>query len=609
MATLLGRLGELPSADKLQAGESREDYAPSVPRSPSPSFSNGRKAASFVAAAQLAVPPAVSESDLLKQAIDIRLAKHEEQMQLLLSEMHSSLARGQQDILDLIGGSQEEQTNGHESLSVDFHHSDACSQSDSVRPKRPSTTSVTAAEAEHRQKAQRMSMADDQSCRRARSSVWDISAHVESSTTRWLRCLSARKEFDIAVNVIVILNMVLIGAEVDYSATVATNKIPHAFRVLNYLFALFFVLEVTVRCIATGCRGFFCSPEAPWHMVDAVAACAAISEVFFELLVSRVADGLNVNVMAVLRILQLGRLLRGVKLFRYLRYISSLQTMLVAIADTTRFLLWTFLLVMFVTFLWGVALTRLVSENCRVLAVQDTGDADALPACKQEDVRRYWARLSASMYTLFKCMTGGITWDDLLDDLGEVSSAASILFVFYICFTFFVLLNVLTGVFCTSSIESAHAQKDVAAMRQMQNHQKYADSIKKIFTNIDLNGSALISLQEFENALEEPEMSALLESMNIPTSDAWMLFRMIDFNQDGAIDLDEFVDGCMHLRGNARAIQLAKISMENKIIRQDISETNDMLMSLLNQHGAVWRSRRRSRIPTTDDRPEGLGLA
>ena len=39
---------------------------------------------------------------------------------------------------------------------------------------------------------------------------------------------------------------------------------------------------------------------------------------------------------------------------------------------------------------------------------------------------------------------------------------------------------------------------------------------------------------------------------------------LLDSDQTGLIDLDEFVSGCMQLYGPAKSMQLAKMSYENK---------------------------------------------
>lgn len=46
-----------------------------------------------------------------------------------------------------------------------------------------------------------------------------------------------------------------------------------------------------------------------------------------------------------------------------------------------------------------------------------------------------------------------------------------------------------------------------------------------------------------------------MESLGINVDDVWSLFLLIDSDENGVIDLDEFVNGCMNLHGPAKSLQ------------------------------------------------------
>lgn len=57
------------------------------------------------------------------------------------------------------------------------------------------------------------------------------------------------------------------------------------------------------------------------------------------------------------------------------------------------------------------------------------------------------------------------------------------------------------------------------------------------------------------------------EHLGISTDDIWGLFLLIDADHNGVVDLEEFINGCMQLRGPAKSLQVARMSYENKITR------------------------------------------
>lgn len=47
-----------------------------------------------------------------------------------------------------------------------------------------------------------------------------------------------------------------------------------------------------------------------------------------------------------------------------------------------------------------------------------------------------------------------------------------------------------------------------------------------------------------------------MESLGISTDDVWTLFMLIDNDDSGMVDIEEFVSGCMQLRGPAKSLQV-----------------------------------------------------
>merc|ERR1712115_27985 len=54
---------------------------------------------------------------------------------------------------------------------------------------------------------------------------------------------------------------------------------------------------------------------------------------------------------------------------------------------------------------------------------------------------------------------------------------------------------------------------------------------------------------------------------------------MLDFDGNGAISIDEFVGGCMRLRGQARSLDVAMLQHDGKKIRQQLKALQDCFTS------------------------------
>lgn len=278
------------------------------------------------------------------------------------------------------------------------------------------------------------------------------------------------------------------------------------------------------------------------------------------------------------RTMRLVRAFRGVRVVRLLRYVSALRTLVLSIISSMASLCWTLALLVLLFYSFGIVFTQQVMDYCRDEAVRSTGDVNAQPVCPN-NVAFYWASVPESMLTLFTAITGGMNWEDAMASLRLISPLAASCFVFYIAIAVLAVVNVVTGVFCSTAMESASADKEIATMKQLQRKNAQVADLRRVFQEI-VTEENLVNLQEFQNAMNLPRFANFLESMGISTEDIAILFTVIDADRSGLIDLDEFVQGCMQLHGPAKSLQLAKMSFENKITRQAIKAIGSALLEM-----------------------------
>jgi len=85
--------------------------------------------------------------------------------------------------------------------------------------------------------------------------------------------------------------------------------------------------------------------------------------------------------------------------------------------------------------------------------------------------------------------------------------------------------------------------------------------------------------------MADEQVIAYFAVMGLEAGDAWDLFKLLDTDKSAEIDLDEFVYGCMKLRGTAKTIDVAKLSYDNKLMRSKLAtfmrDTEDMLQQLV----------------------------
>eukprot|EP00439_Symbiodinium_sp_Y106_P040079 s2778_g4.t3 len=411
----------------------------------------------------------------------------------------------------------------------------------------------------------------------------DRTVSGRKAKTTWrtqLKLLVSSDRFNNTIMFLIMANVVLMGVEVDVSATLGQDEIPAWFNTVNTAIVVIFVVETLLKHLAFGCAGFWCGSDYGWNIFDFAIVLVSVAEVGLDIW-ARSADA-NSGQVRMLRTVRLIRALRGMRLVRLFRYVVALRTLLLSIIATTGSLFWTFLLFLMLSYSFGMAITQFALDQCRLQAIEQTMDPNAVPDCP-EALRKYWSSVPDSMLTLFLAICGGISWDEAFRPIRQFSVVGTVLLLLYIFIAVFAILNVVTGVFCNTAIESANADKELATLRHERKTKSQIETLRKIFEEMDFSSADTISIHDIERAMAHGHLCDFLESMSISTEDVWTFFMLIDLNGDGLLDLEEFVSGCMQLHGPARSIQLAKMSYENKVARNEIRGVAEELRELSDQ--------------------------
>lgn len=407
---------------------------------------------------------------------------------------------------------------------------------------------------------------------------------VNSNSLRaTLKRFLERKDVELFFLFLIMSNSIFVGIEVDTTSSMPLDEIPVFWEYLNIVYTVLFTIELSLKIMAHGFCHVFTGPDWKWYMFDAFIVVSSLADVATTTTTSIAQQGdseqVSMSHLRVFRILRIARVMRGIRVMRIVRFFSSLRALLLSIVNTIRSLVWTLVLILVLSFSIGVAFTSLVTDYCREQTVLASGDPNAVPVC-HGTMELYWSSLPGSMLTLFQSITGGLDWGNTVPPLLEISILLVICLTTYIGFMAFAVLNVVTGIFCNTAIESANADKELAVMTQLANQKQYAESIRGIFQEIDQHGTEEITIDEFQRGMQNEKLAAYFASVDIDVSDAWTLFSLIDGDRSGVIDIEEFVAGCIQLRGSAKAIHIARINYEHKITKQMLKELQETVREI-----------------------------
>merc|ERR1712032_985818 len=237
---------------------------------------------------------------------------------------------------------------------------------------------------------------------------------------------------------------------------------PRIWKVIGRIFTSYFLLELLLRIVAHR-LWFFTSPEWKWNVFDTFLVMSSIFQDIFE--------GFNISFMRVLRIL---RMVKVMRLIRVLRFFRELRKMMFSILACMTSLMWALMLLFLIMFLFSILFLQ-----GAIGFLEEKGNFDAHHA----DFERWYPSLYSTMFSLVLVITGGTDWLEVVRPLREIHWAYELIFIFYILFVIFGVVNVLTGVFLESAAE--FVDRDLMVHSQLVQTEGFVAEMIKLFEEFD----------------------------------------------------------------------------------------------------------------------------
>lgn len=378
--------------------------------------------------------------------------------------------------------------------------------------------------------------------------------------------------FDAFFAFTVIANTVYIGFDVQHSINYP-NSSEIGFHIGHYIFTLAFIVELAIRLAAQGLR-FFCSEDWMWAALDTFIVISSLWDIVMDILYfwrdNGVTQGFSeMSSFKAFRIIRITRIVKAVRLMRIFRFIMALRMLITSIMHTLKSLFWAMVLLVLIMYAFAVLLAQVVNDH---MLEQATG----MGVTETQAVDKYFGSVQNTMLTLFMSISNGVSWEHVLAPLRVISLAWVFVYLFFIAFTYFAVLNVVTGVFCQSAIDSA--QNDHAAIVQsiLENKEAHLAKIKTLFQSLGGGGKEeemnFITFPVFEEKINTPEVRDYFESLRLDIWDAWTFFKMLDMDGGGTIPLDEFLLGCLRLRGTARAVDVGRVIYDQQWVMKNFGK-------------------------------------
>jgi len=378
--------------------------------------------------------------------------------------------------------------------------------------------------------------------------------------SRCVRNVVGRQFFKTFVTFLILLNTFFIGivsqdlaktAFRNYDARargeLASFASPSWFDTCDVFFCIAFSIELLLRIV--GEQGaFFEGADCRWNMFDMFLVLTSIVE--------EVVSSIDLSFFRILRVFRAVRVMRVVRVV-YAFY--ALRLLLVAIMAAVMPLLWAFIFLLVVLFLFGALIQDQVTNY-----IESLDGVSAVDEATVLTLRRLCPCLSMTLQTLFMSITGGINWVELWEPLDQISFLASSLYTGYIAFMVLGVLNIVTGIFVEGSMKAAQNDTDLVIRAELEYKESCFNSLRELFIACDTDGSGQISWDEFRTQTQRQDVRSMFMGLDLDVLEAEGLFKLLDLRGTREVSIEEFVVGCMRLKGNNMNVNFASLLYENK---------------------------------------------
>lgn len=399
---------------------------------------------------------------------------------------------------------------------------------------------------------------------KSRCSTWTHNSH-EGRLTHLLESAA----FECAVSLLILLNGILIAIVADsdlrcaVTGTLCSVWASNFTEGLNTGLTIAFALELLVRMFASGLK-FWCQTGWQLNVLDCVVVLTSLIE-------EAARSGWFADLLHV-RVLRCLRLMRTIRVVQTFSVFHTLRALLNAIKDSVICFFWAVLLFALIIVMFAMGFAQGVAQFA------ESGRASEH---RMVFLETFFSSLPMTALTLFMSITGGLNWWEVEEVMLEISPLFGLLFTTFVSVMTLALLNIVTGIFVNDALEQSRLDRDFMAKLEMERREADMERLGQIFARVDSGHVGKITLEQFLVFWELPEVRAQFAVMGLEISDAITFFQSLDVDGSQDVVLEEFVMGCMNLRGGAKTLDMATVMRENKRISTKLAKHSKRLEAQL----------------------------
>merc|ERR1711920_254468 len=92
---------------------------------------------------------------------------------------------------------------------------------------------------------------------------------------------------------------------------------------------------------------------------------------------------------------------------------------------------------------------------------------------------------------------------------------------------------------------------------------------------MDTDETGYITKTQFLRHIEDEQVKTYFATLDLDSHDALVLFKLLDLGPDKGLDVEDFVMGCLRLKGQAKSCDMARVMYENRLMIRSLQDLHD----------------------------------
>lgn len=377
-------------------------------------------------------------------------------------------------------------------------------------------------------------------------------------------------KFDIVMCSIILVNVMVIGLEMDLAEDKKGYDRAPVWICLEWLFALIFMGEVAIKVHYMRMEWFH---KDIWSFLCLGIAVMAFVDI-------AILSPLKVNGLRMFSLARIINLLRLKRIIEQWKALKELKAVMKGMMHTLASMGWAvgvLVLIIYVFSIWTTTLIGYQDHFTDMIRLTNGWSADD-----------YFGGVGRSMWTLVQVLTRDSWSSGLVRQVLEGAWYMMVFFAVFMFLTTYGVMNLIISVIVEQTLSTQ--SKNEGRMKASEEKEKEQENevLREIYLLSDIYAHGDLGLPIFEQACkEDAEVRWRMRQLELPFEDVKRLFQVMDGDGTRSLNMKEFMEGCSKLKGTARSKELmalqAKADMCAKkmdLMSLELQDTERMLQRL-----------------------------